>query len=229
MGTVPATAPAPADHLGKRPRRAVVGIYLDDELAVVWEQASAVLEQRKLTSDNDRIRRVAAGKSRVGADLPTLPVEERLRLSNEVADEVEASLAGDLEPLAAAVDEALAALDAGTCWFTFRALGRKRWKALVKEHRPSDADHAELAEQTGNADARAPWNAETLAPVLLLQSSAGRLLNGEHLGPLGKADVDAIFEGDAWNDSEIQALFVTALNAQLQARAVQHRPAPTST
>lgn len=214
-GTVPVKLPA--DRLGKLPRRVVVGIYLDDQLAVAHDQAGADLASARQRLEAEEGRRVAAGK----ADRPN---EEASVIRAEVAAAIDAELA----PLQAAVDRALVALDAATIWLTFRSLGRKRWHALLEEHPPTDADHEAFARETGNPEARSRWNAETLAPVLVRRACISRVVAGVEQGPLEQADVDAMWDGDAWNETELQALFITAVVAQSQGRAVQHRPAPAA-
>lgn len=223
-----AARPVPADRLGKLPRRVTVGIYADDQLAVAHDQAAAALAAAEERTEASRGRRVAAGKTASGADLPSLDRDERVALAAGVVERVDAEIDAELAPLRAAADETLAALDAATIWLTFRAIGRARWRELLEAHPPTDADHEAAVADSGNEKARASWNAEGLAPVLLEVASVGRVLDGEQLGPLTADDVTEIFTGGAWNETEINALFVTALTAQTQGRAVTHRPAPTA-
>lgn len=104
-----------------------------------------------------------------------------------------------LEPLREARDVAKKNLDAVTQKFKFRALGRKHWRALISEHPP--AEDASEEEQT--------YDRETLAPALIEEASdEPKLL---------RTDVDEIFNGDQWNETEVDLLFQGALAAQVDA------------
>lgn len=211
MGSTPTI---PRDRLGKLPRRATVGIYLDDALADAHDAATVALGDARDRLSRERPRRLADGMMRTGADQPGAGPEDRAR----VVDAVDAAIAAEVAPLEAAVDETLAALDAGTAWYTFRSLGRKRFRALLDAHPAEDEDHEQAQRETGNPEAQAQYSATGLSRVLLAESAIAPKLK--------PADVDAIMDGDAWNDQEITALFVTAMSAQTQARAVTHRRPP---
>ena len=123
--------------------------------------------------------------------------------------------ATELEPLQDDVNDALRALDAGTIWFTFRSIGRRAFAELTAAHPAGDDDHA-MAQAMGGT--RAAYCLATLGPALVLASCVSPVLDTDL--------VEEIFDGTAWNESEIASLVASALDANTQARTVRHRTPP---
>lgn len=77
------------------------------------------------------------------------------------------------------------------------ALGRKRWDALVLEHRPTPVMVEEDKDKPDTE--RRTYNPETFWPALLIASIPGTKLT--------IAQVNAqVFDNDAWNDDELVEL-----------------------
>ena len=143
-------------------------------------------------------------------------IRDRCRSTAEAVDvidpeairaKVDASERPELEPLEQAATEALDAMDAATLWFTFRSLGRTPFHELLEKHPARDEDHAEVSAQAEGA--KAPYNMDTFPRALVQESCVDPVLTDD--------DIEDIFEGDAWNDVEINALVVHAQLAQSQA------------
>lgn len=196
----------PTDRLGKTARSVTVGIYLDEVPADAHDRAVATLKTAETKAESTRERRIAQHRMAMGTS--GLDLEEAAK----VVALVDAAIDAELAPLRSAVDDALAALDAATRWFTFRSLGRRRWRELLDEHPPREEDH-EQAKALGSE--KAGWNGDTLPRALLAAA-----------GDITEPEVADIFDGDAWTDLEVGTLVNAAISAQLQARYVDHRPAP---
>lgn len=195
---------APQDHLPptkKLPRRIPVGIYLDDSLADVHDAAVAALQQARARLDSTRARRLAGGN---GPDPAELDAED----------------AAELAPLEAAVDAALAALDAGTVWYWFRGIGREAFRSMIKRHPATEEDHEVLRARSGNPAAIASHDAEKIAPELVKAACFEPKLTDE--------EITEIFTSPDWNDEEVAALYATALAAQASRRGVDHRRPPVA-
>src|SRR4051812_32956274 len=99
-----AGAKAPADRLGKTPRRVQVGIYLDETLAEAYEQTLADLQQLQQRHQQEYPRRAAhaAALARDAGEAESTALD---RLGQELTDE--------LGTAQEQVAKALAALDEG--------------------------------------------------------------------------------------------------------------------
>jgi hypothetical protein len=198
---MPGRTSPPLDHLDKKPRRVTVGLYLDDDLAVIHDRAVADLEQERTRLEASRPRRIAEIAATGQPDI-------------DIRGLVEAEDAQGLRPLQDAVTAALADLDDATVWFTFQSLGRRAFADLVARHPPAEEDH----DAAGRMGGQAAYNLETLAPELVLLSCVRPVLS--------PALVERIFDGGEFNEAEIAQLAAAALDANTQARRVTHRPAP---
>jgi hypothetical protein len=194
------TAPkTPQDRLGKLPRRVTVGIYLDDDTVAVVNDTAADLAAAVERLDASRPRRIAEARA---AGSPEDVIDpEGIRADVDHSERVE------LAPLEAAATAALDAMDAATTWFTFRSLGRKAFKALLGAHPATDAHHELIAETSEGG--RAPYNLDTFPQALVQAACIDPVLSDE--------DIDAIFDGECWNDVEINTLVAYAQIAQSQA------------
>jgi hypothetical protein len=194
------TAPkSPTDRLGKLPRRVTVGIYLDDSTVDAVDAASRDLTAARERLDASRPRRLA--EARAIADAADVVDPQAIR------DQVDAADAAELAPLEQAATDALDAMDAATKWFTFRSLGRAPFRELLAKHPAREEDHDAVSAQAEGS--KAPYNMDTFPPALIQASCVDPILSDE--------DIAAIFDGDAWNDVEVNALVVHAQLAQAQA------------
>lgn len=188
----------PQDRLGKLPRRVTVGIYLDDDTVDAVNDATRDLADARERLDASRPRRLAEARAAAAPEdviSPDLIVEQVGLLDR-----------AELEPLEDAATAALDAMDAATTWFTFRSLGRKAFFALLEAHPARDEDHAVADAANGG---RSPYNLKTFPRALVQASCIDPVLSNDEIGD--------IFDGDAWNDVEINALVVHAQLAQSQA------------
>lgn len=190
----------PADRLGKMPRIRRTTVPLDDEAVEALEEA-----QRNLADATDRIdsmrgRRVAQARI---AD-PTAE-QGQLEARVDTADEAE------LKPLRDAVEKAEKAVRDSSRTFAFRSIGRLAYQELRDRHPPQEQDHEDVKAQ--GIGQRAAYHAETFAPALIQAASLDPVLTGE--------DIAEIFDGDAWNESEITQLYMAALEVNTQRRVVE--------
>jgi len=190
---------SPQDRLGKLPRRVTVGIYLDDTTVAAVDAAERDLTAARERLDASRPRRLAECRST--AEAVDVIDPEAIRAK------VDASERPELEPLERAATEALDAMDAATLWFTFRSLGRTPFRDLLLAHPARDEDHEAVSAQSEGS--KAPYNMDTFPPALVQASCVDPVLTDD--------DIEDIFEGDAWNEVEINALVVHAQLAQAQA------------
>jgi len=198
--TAPKTQPKkPQDRLGKLPRRVTVGIYLDDTTVAAVDAAERDLTAARERLDASRPRRLAEYRSTAEAEDVIDPEAIRAK--------VDASERPELEPLEQAATTALDAMDAATLWFTFRSLGRTPFRDLLLAHPARDEDHEAVSVQSEGS--KAPYNMDTFPRALVQASCVDPVLSGD--------DIEDIFEGDAWNDVEVNALVVHAQLAQAQA------------
>jgi hypothetical protein len=194
------TAPkSPQDRLGKLPRRVTVGIYLDDTTVAAVDAAERDLTAARERLDASRPRRLAEFRSTAEAVDVIDPEAIRAKVATSERPE--------LEPLERAATEALDAMDAATLWFTFRSLGRTPFSELLAKHPARDEDHEAMSAQSEGA--KAPYNMDTFPSALVQAACVDPVLTDD--------DIATIFEGDAWNDVEINALVVHAQLAQAQA------------
>lgn len=190
---------APTDRLGKLPRRVTVGIYLDDSTVDAVNATTTDLAAARERLDASRPRRLA--EARACADAVDVIDPQTIR------DQVEASERPELDPLEAAATDALDAMDEAIRWFTFRSLGGAPFRKLREKHPARDEDHEAFSAQAEGA--KAPYNLDTFPRALVKTSCIAPVLSDE--------DIESIFEGDAWNDVEINTLVVHAQLAQSQA------------
>lgn len=204
QSTIPASARQPADRLGKTPRTRTVSIPMDDDAAQALEDAQAELDQARYAKTEDRDSRVAGLMAARRAPGVVLDLED-------VRREVDAAIEAELKPLAEHVAKTAAAVDATSKRFTFHALGHKTYQALLTAHKPTDDDHEQVkAEGSGT---RALFHAETFGPALVKACSADPVLTDD--------DIAEIFDGGAWNLSEIGLLFMAAYEVNTQRRVVR--------
>lgn len=204
----------PQDRLaGKKPRTLTVPICLDDALAVAHEQAGAALETRRRQVESTRARRLGERRQAAG------PLEPEAAAA--LVEQLDAEDAAALAPLQDAVDAAATALDEATVWFTFRSLGRRRWRELVAAHPPTEEDQA-AAKAMGQE--KADWNLDDLPRALLPLACVSPGLTLEQVDEMLDGDDE---DGGAWNDAELMLLSNTAILAQTGARSV-NRPAPVA-
>lgn len=210
---MPATPPAtdravkaPADRLPtKRPRTVTVGIYLDDQLAIVHDHAVAAHQQLEQDLIASRARRTA--ERQLTGDLTP----------GEAAELVLAEDGVRLAEAHAAVEEALAALEDGTQWFVFQGIGSRRFRDMVKAHPPSDEDRADHARTggTGEPEYSPEGLMRDLVPACCVSPKASAAEWAER-----------VFDSSKWNAVELAALFAAAINANQSVRTVTHRPPP---
>ena len=190
------------DAATKKPRITHVDVVMDTEAADAFAAAQAEYDRLESTLRTTRPQRLAEARNALA---PTSSPEEYTQAASGV-------LAADDERLAeaqAVLDAAGADLDAATQRFKFRGLGRKRWEDLKAEHPPTEQDHANAREASGNEDTVAEYSVDSLAPALIAEASVSPRLSAE--------EVDVMFNGDDWNTPEIASLFQTALLAQVSA------------
>lgn len=191
----------PQDHLVKTARTTSTWVVLDSALADQYEEATAELTSAQKRLADSFPRRAAAVRSA----MPVTAPDEYLRAA--LADLMEADKA-EVAELVEAQQAAESAYRKARQKWTFRSLGRKAWKALVAAHPPTEEDNE--AWQGEGAKGDAPYSFEGIAPQLVAQS----LVSPERTS----AQVEEMFDSAEWSDAELNALFQTALLAQMQAR-----------
>jgi len=191
----------PSDHLQKLPRTSSVVIVLDETRAEDFEDATNMLLQKQQELLNSYPRRAAAIK----AELPAASTREEIR---EALEELRLQDEDEMQPLRENEREASVALDEVRQKYVFRALGRKQWRELIENHPPTDEDHEEFTSEGGTG--KAQYSFETFPRALVQQSSVSPKLSSE--------DIDEIYDGGDWNETEITMLFQAALSANTQAR-----------
>ena len=187
----------------KVPRMLSCVIVLDSTVADDYDAAVAAYQAQEFELSSSFIRRAAA----VRASLPVVLTDEEQAAALEHLVEADREALADL---GAARDAASVALEAVRQRWTFRSLGRKAWKALVDAHPTTDATN-ELWQAEGGTGP-APYDFDALAPDLI----AAAVVAPAGITP---AQVAVMFDGDDWNDAEIQALYQTAVLAQTSARS----------
>ena len=186
----------------KVPRTLSCVIVLNSTVADDYDAAVAAYQAQERELSSSFIRRAAA----VRASLPVVLTDE------EQAAALEHLVAADREALAdlgAARDAASKALEAVRQRWVFRSLGRKAWKAMVGAHPTTDATNVLWQAEGGTGPA--PYDFDALAPDLIAAAVVTPATT--------PAQVAAMFDGDDWNDAEIQALYQTAVLAQTSARS----------
>lgn len=105
----------------------------------------------------------------------------------------------------------------------FQAIGSKRWETLLADHPPTDAQQREhLAEQEKvgiplQARRRLQWNVDTFPPALI----AACIVEPK----LTVAQAEELWESEAWNAGELDAIFSAAVRVNTTASSVQLGPA----
>ena len=145
--------------------------------------------------------RVAARLAERGID----PLDQEAR--EPVAAEVKAEDEAVEKDLLSKAEAALQAVVDTTRTFKFRSLGRTTYRALIAAHPPTDADHTAARVESGDMNARASWNRETLFPALVHAASCGPQLT--------ESEVVEIFESPDWSDGEVDLLVQGAIKAQI--------------
>lgn len=196
----------------KKPRRVTVGVILDDQLHQVWLDVTGAYEQARVQVEASRPRRIAELAA------AGVPGDEAIARVNVEDAEALAGLRGD-------VDKALADLDEATEWFTFEAVGARRLRALAALHPPTDEQRAE---QTARGGAELVWNPETFPQALAADSCVSHP-GYDWAGVFGDPDElgeDGLPDRSAWSQSDVEALFAHAVNANQAIQIATHRPAP---
>jgi hypothetical protein len=195
------TVKRPADRLPrKKPRTVTVGIVFDDQVALEHQRADEALTAAREDLERSYPRRVAARAS-TGDE----------HAEQTIVDDDAAALA----PLAADLEEKLAALDAATVWFVFQGLPADKLRELAKAHPPTDEDVEENKLLGGEPLQWSP----TSFPEELVRLTC--------VSPKG-VDWDEVFHGEesAWGALELAALVSHAVHASQSVRTATHRPAP---
>jgi predicted transcriptional regulator len=199
----------------KKPRRMVVGIYLDDEVADRVEHIEQARDKVRIELERTRPRRLA--------EYAAAGVDPEVALENVQREDAEglAQIEGDL----AAANEAL---DEATTWFVFEANGARRLRAMVLQHPPTE-------QQKADATARGQelaWNPDTF-PRALVEDCC-----------VSPADVDwdevfaASEEGDdehagglppksAWSAADVEVLVATAIAVNQSLRTADKARQPS--
>lgn len=198
--TVPAHVALPKDRLGKMPREKQITVPLDDTAVETLHTAHAALVAATARVDAGRARRVNQLRA---ADLTA----EQAHLEATI----DAQIDTELDPLRAALSAAEQAVKDTSRGFTFRAIGRAAYQALLEAHPAHDEDHEDVRSQ--GIGQKAAYHAETFAPALVQASAVDP--------PLADEDVAAIFSGDSWNHSEVAQLFMAALEVNTQRRVIE--------
>lgn len=133
----------------------------------------------------------------------------------------EAAARGDAqaEPVVAARaerDAARAALDGSTVWLVFRAVGRKAYDQLVRDHPPTEE---QLAEKRDPGTPTPAWNLDTFPVALIAASCVEPAMTVE--------EAQTIW--DEWNGGEIADLWMAALRANTTRRVVEMGKASNGT
>lgn len=186
----------------KVPRTLSCVIVLDSAVADAYDAAVAAYQAQERELSSSFIRRAAA----VRASLPVTASTEESAAALELLVQSDREALSDL---GAARDAASKALEAVRQRWTFRSLGRNAWKAMVGAHPTTDATN-ELWQQEGGTGP-APYDFDALAPDLIAAAAVTPAVT--------PAQVAAMFDGDDWNDAEIQTLYQTAVLAQTSARS----------
>lgn len=85
--------------------------------------------------------------------------------------------------------------------FTFRAIGRKRYNALVNEHPPTE-EQKQKATDNGDDPDDLEWDTDKFPPALMALS----IVEPE----LTEAEVHELWDSDDWNAVELMNMFYTA-------------------
>lgn len=176
------------DHLRKKaPMERTVPIVLNDEVATAHHEATEALSEAE-------------------AALATVERQARER-NGSGGPETEAAVAAaraERDEATAALVKAERALKAETVQMRFRAIGRKRYDGLVREHPPKDAG----GENGKPVKSTEPYDYETFAPALVAASCIEPVMTPE--------EVEVLFE--EWNTAEVMQLWVAALAVNTQRR-----------
>jgi hypothetical protein len=196
----------------KKPRRLVLGVYLDDELVDRFDLVNAARDRVRLELERTRPRRLAEYAA------AGVPVEEAFaRVQGEDEDGL-AELDGD-------VAAAQSALDDGTEWFVFEAIGHRRLQAMIRAHPPTE-------EQTAAATARgqeADWNEGTFLRALTEDSCVSHKGDvwDDVFGTDEISDTDDLPARSAWSKSDVEVLVATAMAANQHLRTADRGRAPS--
>lgn len=208
---------APQDRrppLVKKPRRTVVGLYMDDDLALRVQAAEQALQAASERQAGDQAQRIAGLAAAGEADAYTL-----VRKADEEV----------LIPLRNAVDAANAALEDATEWFVFEGIGARRLRALARAHPPTEEDAAEHERLGGTGTLE--WSPVTFEPALVRDSCVWPVGYpwDDVFGVPGEEDTwgDELPPKSPWGVGEIQALVASAVHANQAVRVATHRSAPT--
>ena len=120
-------------------------------------------------------------------------------------------IANDLYQAEKALKEAETELRATALLFKFRSIGRVAFEKLVKQHGPKEEDFEE-ARKDGVEPTQVNWHTATFSVALTAACS---------LEPkMTVAEVQELFDDEAWTEVENSALFNAALGANLERRAI---------
>lgn len=109
--------------------------------------------------------------------------------------------------------------DEASVKLVFRALGRSAYAALQAQHPATEADHAEMAEATGNPKARAAVHGDTFGPALIAASCVEPKMSPDQVRLLRDGnglDPDDDNFDPGWNDAEFAVLWDLAVQANTQ-------------
>lgn len=166
----------------KQPVRTKVEIVLDDEYADAVGTARFHLNRAQLD---------LLGAQQAVNDAGELVTEAQQDAVDVARDKVE-QYEAELVALRASKDEHVIT-------FEFRALSSREIDALIKAHRPTDAQKTEARKLGLQPPA---WNVETYPPALV----AAALVSPE----MTADQVAELFNSDTWNPAELQSIYQAA-------------------
>jgi hypothetical protein len=196
----------------KKPRRLVIGIYLDDEVADAAEIAVQAYDKVRLELERTRPRRLAEYAA-AGQD----PADA---LHNVQEEDIEGLLT-----LTQELDAARAALDEATTWFVFEAIGYRRLKKMAELHPATEEQRSAATEQGQQVE----WDPDTFLPALVADSC---------VAPAGfdwaqawgtDPDGDELPAKNPWSRADLEALTATALAANQTLRTADRDRRPSLT
>lgn len=134
-------------------------------------------------------------------------LESRTGLAS--AQELE-RMQADVEAAQQAFEEAEANARKNSIPFTFRAMGRTNYEAMVADHPPTQK---QISEARRKKEQLPPFDADTFVPTLISKS----LINPE----LSYEQVVELMNDESWNGAEWNTLWLTALEVNSTRRVVE--------
>jgi len=190
---------APLDHLPKASRRITNTLIMDDLAADEFEETQTALKHEREEVEGSLPRQAAAVRAGLPADTTMVQLDAALKVLRKKNDD-------RLEPFVVRFEKATKALDKATLKITCKALPRSDWKALKKAHPADTPEDQKKWEDEGGGETKPEFSVDGIARHLLKASIVEPLLSDKA--------IDEMFDGDDWNDAELNQIRNWALLVQ---------------